>query len=1197
MDDIKRQDPNRPEADSRSGFWGTIILNIVLMAIYAYSLTFIFQADRTPVMIIASAILLFVIAATVASFALTLRRRSDLGLLITYSALLVLVLSVTALFDDRALSSTFSILIVSVIGLGWLFPRQSRRLYTIDTIVTLVLIWSFEWLDPAWRQSMKMTQVGPFGAIIFGILSAIILLRQSRETVAGSLRLKITVWTGAIFMVSSIILGVYSVITTRQSAIRTAENEAQAFAESQARQIRADTEIPLDTARALAQALTAIKDPSADLSLTRDQVNALLRQVLVENESFLGTYTLWESNAFDGLDDAYRNTPVHDQTGRFIPYWVRADDGSVSVIALEQYETPGIGDWYLLPRQTKKETIIAPLIYPIEGVDTVMASFVVPIIYEDNFYGIAGVDAPIAFVQQIVDSVNLYNGKADAVLLTSSGTLIGVRNRPELVNQPAAEIYPDFADLQARIAAGEPFISLSPDGQSLRAFAPVNIGQTGTHWSFGLIIPFSEITAPATASALRQALISTALILIALLILWYFTGQIVRPIRDLTTTANAISQGDLTATANVQSADETGVLASTFNAMTSQLRGTLATLEERVAERTHSLELAADVGRSVSQVRALDVMLKDAAEIIRSRFNLYYVQVYLANPTQNALVLQAGTGTAGAELISRGHRLPLDTGSINGRAAVEKHSVVISNTTVSTTFRPNPLLPDTRSEMAVPLLVGDQVVGVLDLQGRVENALTPELLPAFEALAGQLAIAIQNANLLAEAEQARAEVESQTRRLVRAGWDEYLDAIHKPEQTGFVYAGDAVHPLQTAGEAEPPAEGSIIAAPIAITGEELGSLVVELSEQKQQPQNVELINIVARQVAQQIENLRLLESAERYRAEAEQAARQLTRDAWKSYVETGTGARIGYIYDLKEVLPVQSDHEADEYAITLPLKVRNQTIGKMAVKGIEPQNDEAVELASAVAERLGAHIESLRQYGQTQSALAQSEKLFEASRRLTQANDLQELVKATVETLNIPAINRASLGIFSYNAAGELETMTDIANWWNGVGTEVAPIGISYSAQSLKVLSIFLSDNPVFLNDTFHDERMGEAELQVIKRLNVRAVAVLPLLLGTHQIGVLRLQAEEPYNFTPEETRLFSSLAPQIATVLENRRQYERAQKQAERESTLNVISQKIQSATSVEAVLQIAARELGHALGAPLTIAQLGMKERGNGG
>jgi sigma-B regulation protein RsbU (phosphoserine phosphatase) len=105
-------------------------------------------------------------------------------------------------------------------------------------------------------------------------------------------------------------------------------------------------------------------------------------------------------------------------------------------------------------------------------------------------------------------------------------------------------------------------------------------------------------------------------------------------------------------------------------------------------------------------------------------------------------------------------------------------------------------------------------------------------------------------------------------------------------------------------------------------------------------------------------------------------------------------------------------------------------------------------------------------------------------------------------------------------------------------------------------------------------------------------MAALPLYLGSRQVGTLLLEAEEPHAFTENETKLFSAMGPQIATVLENRRQYEQAQKQAERESTLNVISQKIQSATTVEAVLQIAARELGHALGAPLTIAQLGIKD-----
>jgi HAMP domain-containing protein len=176
---------------------------------------------------------------------------------------------------------------------------------------------------------------------------------------------------------------------------------------------------------------------------------------------------------------------------------------------------------------------------------------------------------------------------------------------------------------------------------------------------------------------------------VMLALVWFAIWRNLQPIGALTSTVYAIAAGDLNRIAEVKSQDEIGVLASTFNRMTAQLRESFATLEQRVAERTQSLELATEVGRSISQVRALDIMLKDAAELIRSRFDLYYVQVYLTDPSQTNLILQSGTGTVGADLVGRGHRLPLNTASINGRAAVEKRSIVVADTSASPTFRSN----------------------------------------------------------------------------------------------------------------------------------------------------------------------------------------------------------------------------------------------------------------------------------------------------------------------------------------------------------------------------------------------------------------------------------------------------------------------------------------------------------------------------
>ncbi len=471
------------------------------------------------------------------------------------------------------------------------------------------------------------------------------------------------------------------------------------------------------------------------------------------------------------------------------------------------------------------------------------------------------------------------------------------------------------------------------------------------------------------------------------------------PIVRLNAVAEKVASGDLSVQAKVETGDETGALATTFNAMTAQLREMIDTLEQRVAARTQNLQLAAEVGRSVSQVRDLDDMLRDACELIRKEFDLYYVQVYLTDPSQSTLQLQAGTGTVGVQLLERRHRLQLDTGSINGRAALEKRTVVISDTAESATFRPNPLLPETRSEMAVPLIVGEKVVGVLDMQSNEPSVLNEEALPAFEALAGQLAVAIRNANLVAEAQEARAEVEAQARRLVRTGWSEYLDAIHKPEQIGFVFDQKEVTPLADLDETQLPADDKALCAPIAFTGESLGSLVVELDDETRSEQTAELVNIVARQVAQQIENLRLLETAERYRAEAEQAARRLTREGWKNYLDVKGNKQIGYMYDLKEVIPVDSSRMVGENAITLPLKVREEAVGNLTVLGLDENDSQSLELAHAVLERLGTHIEELRLSEQIQQRAQREQTLRQITSALRGSTNPETILRIAAREL------------------------------------------------------------------------------------------------------------------------------------------------------------------------------------------------------
>jgi GAF domain-containing protein/HAMP domain-containing protein len=520
-------------------------------------------------------------------------------------------------------------------------------------------------------------------------------------------------------------------------------------------------------------------------------------------------------------------------------------------------------------------------------------------------------------------------------------------------------------------------------GSVLSAFAPFYRADGSLEGIFGIDIAADKVLGQ--ERAVLYLVIGTTLAtmtIVALLGLW-LGNLFVSPIINLSRVTQKVIDGDLSARADIETTDEVGELAKDFNLMTAQLQETLHGLEQRIADRTRNLELAAEVGRTVSQVRALDIMMTDAAELIQKQFDLYYVQVYLTDPSQSYLNLKAGTGQVGKQLLERSHRLPFNADSINGRAAVGKKSVVISDTTSSATFKPNPLLPDTRSEMAVPLMLGDKVVGVLDMQSEHAGSLSQDILPAFEALAGQLAIAIQNATFLAETEQARTEVEAQARRLSRANWADYLDAIHKPEQAGFIFEQNKIAPLAQSNE--PLTEGALV-APITVTGEMLGNLTVKMEGRSSIARAEELVNTVARQVAQQIENLRLLDSAERYRAEAEQASRRLTHEGWQDYLDQNSVNGLGYVYDLKEVRTCTEEESSrvQESALSLPLKVRDETVGKLSVQGLGSGDEEAASLASAVAERLGAHIEGLRLSLQTEQALATTQKQARREQALRQ---------------------------------------------------------------------------------------------------------------------------------------------------------------------------------------------------------------------
>ncbi len=417
-----------------------------------------------------------------------------------------------------------------------------------------------------------------------------------------SVRTKIAGIAGICLFFSSAVLVGYSLYTARTSQQHVNERVStlletrsldglKNLASNYAGKIRAEFDVALDAARTMADVFTLSKENNnGGLQLGRNQINATLLKVLHDNPNFNGTYSCWEPNALDGNDAGFKTGQDGNNklTGRFTPYWNRDEKGNIAVQPLVEYDTRdrhpnGVlkGGWYINPSENHTESVLDPFPYIVQGKQVWLTTLSVPILVENKFFGVAGTDYNLNFVQELSKSVDkeVFDGQGEILIVSNMGLIVAHSEKPELVGSSLNSVLPATATQMIRdIQAGKSVAALNEKERQFEVFAPIHLGRTGKPWSvmirvkqetvlFDALILDKELGVAARTSMLLLLGAGGVTSILAIGLLWYAAGSIVRPIRHTVDMLKDIAEGegDLTKRLDITVKDEIGEMATWFN--------------------------------------------------------------------------------------------------------------------------------------------------------------------------------------------------------------------------------------------------------------------------------------------------------------------------------------------------------------------------------------------------------------------------------------------------------------------------------------------------------------------------------------------------------------------------------------------------------------------------------------------------------
>lgn len=484
-----------------------------------------------------------------------------------------------------------------------------------------------------------------------------------------------------------------------------AKKHIRQIAEVQSLQVSKEMDSALAAARDMGNSALALRD--AGIS-DRQSLNQLLIHYLAAHPQFLSMSMAFEPNAFDHQDAAFAGQSGEDPAGRYARYVDRDASGKPALHLLTDLETPGSGDYYLLPKQRQKEVIIEPYIYPYNGVDVMLTSIAAPIMADGKFLGSVTSDFSLATLQAMTGAIKPWNGTGYALLLSAENKVV---------------FSPD------KLATGKPYAGKITGHDVIRENDPllkeeafitwqdIAIGNSQTPWKLAIVTPVSEVMAEARAFLLKAiVLMVLSIVVVSLVMAQIFTRKVDRPVggepSDAAGIALAVARGELNNTIPVRAGDTRSIFYA-LHTMQMQLKR----IVDNISDASHSVR----GGTSEISAGNLDLASRteeQAAAIVETAASMEEISATVKNNADNAHKATTLTDRA-ASLAGHGETLVNDVVTVIGEIDDSARKIGEINSIVDgIAFQTNILALNAAVEAA---RAGEQGRGFVVVAGEVRN--------------------------------------------------------------------------------------------------------------------------------------------------------------------------------------------------------------------------------------------------------------------------------------------------------------------------------------------------------------------------------------------------------------------------------------------------------------------------------------------